>query len=130
MAASRTTGASTRGRVFPEGVALPDALGLSGAIAELVACNALLARGFHVFRALSNSAPYDLVADINGELFRVEVKSVRAKASGELTYSAKNALDPRKYDILAQVVAGSDAVIFTPELDEINAVARVRSSRK
>lgn len=130
MAASRTTGTTTRGRLFPEGIAAPDAMGLSGAIAELQVCNALLARGIHVFRALSNSAPYDLVGDIEGALFRIEVKSVRAKASGELVYKSKNALDPRKYDILAEVIAGSDVVIFTPELDEVSAVARVRSAKK
>lgn len=54
-----------------------------GALSELRACVDLLARGFHVYRSMSASAPWDLVVAIpSGRMVRVEVKSAVVNKNG------------------------------------------------
>ena len=130
MASSRSTGSTGRGRRFPITVPQHETMNLSGAIAELTVCNILLSRGWYVFRGMVSSSPYDLIVDVAGTLFRVEVKSVRATAAGELTYTSKNAIDRGKFDILAQVIGATGNVVFDPPLAEIEAIAGVRAERK
>lgn len=47
-----------------------------GAISELRACADLMAAGYYVYRCESSAAPFDLVAYKDGQILRVEVKSV------------------------------------------------------
>lgn len=129
MASSRSTGSTGAGRRFPLSVPQNETMNLAGAIAELHVCNVFLARGWYVFRGMVSSSPYDLIVDVAGTLFRVEVKSVRANASGELTYTSKNAIDRGKFDILAQVIGATGNVVFDPPLAEIEAIAGVRAER-
>jgi hypothetical protein len=49
-----------------------------GAWAELLVASDLLLLGYQPYRAVSPSAPCDLVADINGTLTRIEVRCVTA----------------------------------------------------
>jgi hypothetical protein len=48
-----------------------------GAAGELLASAHLMGLGYHVFRALAASCPCDLIAYKEGEVLRVEVKSIR-----------------------------------------------------
>jgi len=71
-----------------------------GALSEFRAANELLARGAHVYRSISPSAPFDLVIYYEGELYRVEVTTGHYSAAGTLFHPPK---DSSKYDILAVV---------------------------
>lgn len=73
-----------------------------GAVAELRVCADLLAKGFHVFRAVSPACPCDLVAiSKKGSLIRIEVRTAHER-SGRLHYSKP---DAEKSDLLALVTA-------------------------
>lgn len=45
-----------------------------GAACELIVCADLLSKGYHVFRSMSPTAPYDLVVTMKEKTIRVEVK--------------------------------------------------------
>lgn len=107
--------ASKRGDVQAQ--LAPSALvstGTKGAINELRVALDLMARGFHVFRAMSQSCPCDLVAwDRRGKLYRVEVKTGRRLPSGKLSFQKHNTDD---YDVICHVV--DDGLIYAPPIDE------------
>jgi hypothetical protein len=50
-----------------------------GAISELAVCADLLSKGYDVFRSVSPAAPCDLIAQKEGKLIRVEVKTNASK---------------------------------------------------
>lgn len=50
--------------------------GRTGAVNELRACAHLMHQGFDVFRCVAPHAPFDLVAHRDGQLYRVEVKTL------------------------------------------------------
>jgi Holliday junction resolvase len=52
-------------------------------VSELLVAADLTKRGFHVFRALSSAAPFDLVAHKDQETLRVEV------TTGQYQYKAQ-----------------------------------------
>ena len=89
--------------------------GTSGALAELVACADLMARGYEVFRAQSPSCSCDVVAIRDGKVHRVEVRSGYKHQDGTI-HTALTRLDPAKYDVLAIVHAGRE-VVYEPPLD-------------
>jgi len=81
--------------------------GDKGAAAELLVCADLLAKGLHVYRAVSPSAPADLVVLGNNgaieNVLLVEVKSRQYLADGTPNNNIKTA-GSGKFDILAMVM--------------------------
>lgn len=80
-----------------------------GAVSELVVCTELARAGYHVYRAESPSAPFDLVAYRDGQCLRVEVKGIGQQAKEKFAPSfswPRNSL----WDLLA--VVGQDRVFF------------------
>lgn len=57
-----------------------------GAASELMACAHLLTEGYHVFRSESPNCPFDLVAYRNGEMLRIEVKTLNRTGPAALSY--------------------------------------------
>ena len=74
--------------------------GKHGAIGELLVCADLLARGYEVFRSVSQSCSCDIVVLYRGNIFRVESKMGYRALNGKL-----NCAQPKTgtYDILAIV---------------------------
>ena len=82
---------------------------LIGAAAEMIVCSYLLQRGHPVYKALSPSSPCDLVADLDGKLFRVEVKSASRNLNGGISYPRP---DAAKYDLLGLVFQDASVVFL------------------
>ena len=60
--------------------------GKIGAVGELLASADLIMRGYDVYRAVSPSAPYDLVATKGPRILRIEVRCGRKNKDGSLCY--------------------------------------------
>ena len=71
-----------------------------------------MAKGYEVFRALSQACSCDLAILLNGELYRVEVRTVPRNRDGSLSYQPPDA--PR-HDILA-IVDYSGDITYRPSL--------------
>lgn len=97
----------------PRPVNLPP--GDIGAIAELLVSADLLARGYEVFRAVSQNASCDLVIHRGGRLWRVEVKTGKNTPGGGVCYPRGV---PNHYDLLAGVI-WPGTIIYTPDLDTL-----------
>lgn len=84
-----------------------------GAISELRVAVDLLARGFHVYRSMSSTAPWDLVVAIpSGKLVRIEVKSSAVNKNGSVSaYTEKNV-----YDVVCY--ATRDSLVYIPPLED------------
>ena len=94
-----------------------------GAASELIACAALMEAGYDVFRAQAAHCPFDLVIHRDGQLLRVEVKSLSARADYAPCFTW-----PRTtaWDLL--VVVGPDRVFcFDPDTSQIEARDTVRA---
>ncbi len=108
-----------RGRAKPEGYStgtlpkLKVAPSTRGAISELIVAADLMARGFHVFRALSPSCPCDLAVIKDGTLVRIEVRTGDVTKAGTVFYSTKPS-DIGRHDVMAVVL--NDRIIYKPEL--------------
>ena len=94
-----------------------------GAASELRACAELMRLGFHVFRSESPHAPFDLVAYRDGEIMRVEVKTLRQQGTfaPSFTFPRNN-----EYDVLC-LVAPERFFFFDSSLtpDEVRSAVRV-----
>lgn len=75
--------------------------GRVGTAGEMLVAADLLNHGYEVYKAVSGHAGCDLVADISGHLYRVEVKTVGRDSSGN-SRSASN-YKHKPLDILATV---------------------------
>jgi len=90
-----------------------------GAAHELVVCVDLMRKGFSVYRSVSPSAPFDLVAARGVDLKRVEVTtgSIYYNDAEERatfrTYHNKHGQE-HKYDILA-IVTHDGAITYSPQ---------------
>lgn len=72
-----------------------------GAISELTVASDLMIKGYSVFRALSSSAPCDLIcfrADTPSIVLKIEVRSAKLNKSGAMQYGPPI---PGRYDHLA-----------------------------
>lgn len=58
--------------------------GTVGAIGELAVAAHLMAKGYHVYRALSPHTPFDLFASKGSELLKVEVRTGRRYPNGKI----------------------------------------------
>lgn len=90
-----------------------------GGTAEMFVCADLLRRGIPTYRAITAHSSADLVADLNGTLCRIEVKSARRNVNGTLSYSAPM---PERFDILA-LVDRQGVVEYRPDLTVPNPYA-------
>jgi hypothetical protein len=70
-----------------------------------------MARGYHVFRALSPSCPVDLTILNGTNVFRMEVTTGNYHPGG-ITYPAK---DSSRFDVLA-VVFHDGQILYQPDL--------------
>ena len=82
-----------------------------GALNELRAAVDLMARGYHVFRALSPSCECDLIATSNGQSLRIEVRTAYRGPNGKLHCRT---IKSNKADILAAVMPNE--IVYLPEL--------------
>lgn len=91
----------------------------TGAIHELLVCIDLMRRGYNVFRAQSPSCPCDVIALLNGCIYKVEV------TTGQLNFNNNGISYPRKsdrydYDIMA-VVFHNGKILYLKNHDDISA---------
>jgi hypothetical protein len=94
--------------------------GMSGAVSELVASVDLMRRGFHVFRALSATAPSDLLVYRGHpnkyrmiDVMRVQVRT--ARVNGRIISFPLKSTDRGAFDLLA-LVADDNPVYYLPML--------------
>ena len=85
--------------------------GTLGALNELRACADLMARGGHVFRALSPNCPCDLTVMFGERVYRVEVKTRYIGMEGSVVGIPK----PDDVDVMAYVIP-SGRVYYIPDL--------------
>lgn len=86
--------------------------GTVGAVGELVTAADLLQRGYEVFRSVSPAATCDLLISRNGHILRIEVRTGRRMARGDIAWPKAN---PLRADHTAVVIDGSEVQYF-PEL--------------
>jgi hypothetical protein len=92
--------------------------GDTGARSELLVCADLLDKKYSVFRSVSPTTAFDLVAyrHLDKKLFRVEVKTSRwSGRNPKLVISSNN---PENYDILALVCKDGE-VNYIPDLNDL-----------
>ena len=70
-----------------------------GAASEAIVAAHLMQRGIPVYRSMSPVASCDLIADFDGTLFRIEVRSVKRDKLGKAIFSPP----AERYDLLALV---------------------------
>ena len=95
----------------------------AGAASELAVCSDLLAKGYHVFRAVSPSCCCDIAIVVGAKMLRVEVKTACRSAikPENLTFpKPKN-----EFDLLALVVLGDRHIEYRPPLDTLGTTATV-----
>lgn len=86
--------------------------GSFGASSELRASCFLLERGYNVFRSVSQSCPFDLVAEKDGRLLKVEVTTGQKSLGNVVIHNKKQEI--KSWDILIVVMAGTGEVICEP----------------
>lgn len=90
-----------------------------GALSEMMACADLIRRGFHVFRAVSPSAPCDLVAVSEAGTYRVEVKTAGRRANGRVSKPKIAPAVRVRYDVVAYVVHDGE-IVYEPEWPKVS----------
>jgi hypothetical protein len=92
--------------------------GMVGAVQELLVSADLLARGIHVFRAVSPSCPCDLIAMHRARLLRIEVRTGYRGARGQVVFSSSSrdldAAGASKFDVIA-VVLPDRSIVYRPD---------------
>jgi hypothetical protein len=83
-----------------------------GGASELTAAADLLRRGIPVYRSMTSVAAFDLVAEVGGELIRIEVRSAKRGSDGRLRFPMPA---EKRYDVLA-LVEPTGEVTYKPEL--------------
>lgn len=80
-----------------------------GAASEAVVAAYLMQRGIPVYRSMSPVAACDLIADFDGALFKIEVRSAKRDKTGRLIFT----MPQERYDLMA-LVAPDGQVEFRP----------------
>lgn len=70
-----------------------------GAASEAIVAAYLMQRGVPVYRSMSPVASCDLIADFDGTLFKIEVRSAKRDKAGRVKFTAPEC----RYDLLALV---------------------------
>ncbi len=87
--------------------------GRKGAAGEMVVIADLLHRGYEVWRAVSGQAACDLVTEIDGKLYKVEVRSVARQIDGTPNSPGGRTMLSRKgHHILAVVDRATGSVRY------------------
>lgn len=81
-----------------------------GSLGEVSVCADLMRKGITVFRNAGKKAPFDLVALIEGELLRIEVKSGRRNSKTNKIYCGDT--KDNDFDILAVYDLGTGQVYY------------------
>lgn len=84
-----------------------------GGASEMIVCADLLKRGIPVYRAITFLSSADLIADMDGALVRIEVKSAKRNENGNFQFAAPH---PERFDVLA-LVDQHGAVDYRPPID-------------
>lgn len=100
----------------------------SGAFAELVICADLLKRGYEVFRSVSAHASCDLLAQKEGRIYRIEVRTAHF-ICGQVRWASKNErllankesgnASASLYDILAAFVREQNRIVYFSTKQEV-----------
>lgn len=106
------------GVVTYTGIGAKGSAAAKGAANELIACAHLMSKGYYVFRCQSPNAPFDLVAYIDGECIRVEVKSISYSMPKRSKVSYVNLATPshKEYDLLIAVGKDKHCFEFSPDV--------------
>jgi hypothetical protein len=89
--------------------------GKTGAVSELLVCAHLLRLGFDVFRAVSQSAPCDIIATKGNDVRRIEVRTGWRKRDGTLKAYIDDG-QKHKYDHMCVVSTDGTEIFFVPPL--------------
>jgi len=82
--------------------------GTTGAMHELLVCADLMSKGYHVFRAQSPHSPCDVIAMIDGVVYKIEITTGYKRNDGGYSYPKKN--DRYDYDVMAVVFHDGDVI--------------------
>lgn len=88
--------------------------GVVGGMHELLVCVDLLKRGWYVYRSVTQSAPFDLMAFFEGKPYSIEVTTGSYSSRGEVTHAPK---DFSTFNYLA-VVTRDGKIFYEPPLPE------------
>lgn len=97
---------------------IPLSTGAAGALAELLICADLIAKGYEVFRAVSQASSCDILLLSPNGTKRVEVRSALRRLDGSISVPAQ-AKDIGRYDIMACVTPDGCIAYFDPDSVEI-----------
>jgi len=100
-------------RLITGGVFTTISTATAGSISELLVAADLLARGYAVFMPVIHSRGHDVVAEKNGMMITVEVRSAHRNASGKLIYNRRPEMRSTHY---ALVVTG-EPVAYDPPIE-------------
>ena len=90
---------------------VPLSTGTKGALAEMRVATDLMARGLHVFRAVSPACPCDLIVMLlSGRTIRIEVKTIQVDRRSGKAYFQKAAND--QFDVICHV--DENNLIYVP----------------
>ena len=81
-----------------------------GAMGELIVAADLMERGYNVFRSMSPSAPFDLVAQSGDNLFKIEVRTATKSTVGTVGFSMT---ETDECDYYAAILHG-EGIIYEP----------------
>lgn len=93
--------------------------GTVGAIGELRVCCDLLAKGFEVFRAVSQACSCDLIISKGGTIKKVEVRTGYVSNFTGKRYANRSGSSNRR-DVIA--ICYPDSIIYEPELQPLSVV--------
>jgi hypothetical protein len=92
-----------------------------GQIGEVAVMQKLLKAGWQVLIPYGNSAPYDLVAEKEGRMVRLQIRATRAKGNFiSVNCRAKNnrvRLQPNHFDFLVVYELGSETAFVVPAVE-------------
>ena len=89
-----------------------------GGMSELLVCADLLRRGAGVYRSVTYTSSADLIADFQGELLRIEVRSATRSAGGKSQkWQYTQPGDHSAYDVLALVDKAGEIKYVPPFAD-------------
>lgn len=90
---------------------------VQGEVSEISVALDLLSSGCRVSQAFGHSHPYDLIADVDNELIKIQVKTAKTRQGANQYYIRLK--DPEKYnrntvDIFAGYAPGEEGVFYVP----------------
>lgn len=112
-------------RLDPDRTGIPSNKARTGCIGEMVACLDLMRQGYEVYKAVNPQSSFDLVAVMDGQMKRVEVKVCEPDRAGFIRQE-KILNKEGKFDLLA-IVTKSGRVIYQTHDQALEKSLRIRS---